>query len=100
MSLAGETRTIAMEPILKFQMKGLGYGHPEWGQGMWKGEQAFGHESFDPRQLDLLAAEPACSRWSSRRRQTGIGVLEQIVAGPTRRPDSRSSSTAPRMTAR
>jgi hypothetical protein len=33
----GGTRTIALEPILKFQMKGLGYGHPQWGQGMWKG---------------------------------------------------------------
>jgi hypothetical protein len=27
----GATRTISLEPILKFQMKGLGYGHPEWG---------------------------------------------------------------------
>ena len=36
-------------------MKGLGYGHPHWGQGMWKGELATGHEFFDPRQLDPLA---------------------------------------------
>jgi len=81
----GAVRTISLEPILKFQMKGLGYGHPEWAQGMWKGELATGYESFDPRQLNPL--EP----WHLHTQQvvrasdgtrTGIGVLEQIVAGP------------------
>jgi hypothetical protein len=81
----GGTRTIAMDPILKFQMKGLGYGHPEWGQGMWKGELALGGESFDPRQLNPL--EP----WNLHTQQVvrasdgtrkGIGVLEQICVGP------------------
>ncbi len=84
-SRAGDTRTISLEPILKFQMKGLGYGHPEWGQGMWKGELAVGGESFDPRQLDLLAREnlhvQQVVRASDGERR-GIGVLEQIVAGP------------------
>jgi len=81
----GTVRTIALEPILKFQMKGLGYGHPEWGQGMWKGELATGHESFDPRQLNPL--EPwnlhtqQVVRASDGTRQ-GIGVLEQICVGP------------------
>jgi hypothetical protein len=81
----GGVRTITMEPILKFQMKGLGYGHPQWGQGMWKGEMAIGGESFDPRQLDPL--EP----WHLHTQQvvrtsdgerTGIGALEQICIGP------------------
>ena len=83
--LKGQVRTIALEPILKFQMKGLGYGHPQWGQGMWKGELATGHESFDPRQLNPL--EPwnlhtqQVVRASDGTRQ-GIGVLEQICVGP------------------
>ena len=84
-NLAGETRTIALEPILKFQMKGLGYGHPEWGQGMWKGEQALGHESFDPRQLDPLARDNLHVQQvviANDGARKGIGVLEQIVAGP------------------
>ncbi len=84
-SRAGDTRTIALEPILKFQMKGLGYGHPEWGQGMWKGELALGGESFDPRQLDLLARENLHVQQVVRATdgsRTGIGVLEQIVVGP------------------
>jgi hypothetical protein len=81
----GGARTIALEPILKFQMKGLGYFHPKWGQGMWKGELATGHESFDPRQLNPL--EP----WHLHTQQVvrasdgsrlGIGVLEQICIGP------------------
>jgi hypothetical protein len=81
----GDVRTIALEPILKFQMKGLGYGHPEWGQGMWKGELALGHETFDSRQLNPL--EP----WHLHTQQVvrasdgtreGIGVLEQICIGP------------------
>ncbi|HTO58132.1 MAG TPA: hypothetical protein VMJ74_10060 [Pseudomonadales bacterium] len=83
--LEGETRTIALEPILKFQMKGLGYGHPEWGQGMWKGELATGKESFDPRQLDPLARENLHVQQvviANDGKRRGIGVLEQIVAGP------------------
>ena len=84
-NLDGDVRTISLEPILKFQMKGLGYGHPQWGQGMWKGELATGHESFDPRQLNPL--EP----WHLHTQQvvrasdgsrTGVGVLEQICVGP------------------
>ena len=83
--LEGPIRTIALEPELLFLMKGLGYGHPEWGQGMWKGELATGSESFDPRQVDLLAREnlhvQQVVRADDGARQ-GIGVLEQIVVGP------------------
>jgi hypothetical protein len=81
----GNTRTISLEPILKFQMKGLGYSHPEWGQGMWKGELAVGGESFDPRQLDMLAPENIHVQQvvrASDGKRTGIGVLEQVCIGP------------------
>lgn len=81
----GKTRTIELEPVLKFQMKGLGYLHPEWGQGMWKGELALGGESFDPRQLDHLARENLHVQQVVRARDgssEGIGVLEQICIGP------------------
>ena len=81
----GSTRTISLEPILKFQMKGLGYTHPEWGQGMWKGELATGGESFDPRQVDPLAMENFHVQQVVRAtdgKRSGIGVLEQICIGP------------------
>ncbi|MEQ9519601.1 MAG: hypothetical protein RLN89_09195 [Parvibaculum sp.] len=81
----GGTRTIALEPILKFQMKGLGYTHPEWGQGMWKGELELGGESFDPRQVDPLQPENIHVQQvvrASDGTRTGMGVLEQLCMGP------------------
>jgi len=84
-NLQDEIRTIKLEPVLKFQMKGLGYGHTEWGQGMWKGELATGSESFDPRQLDMLAREHLHTQQvvrASDGERSGIGVLEQVVIGP------------------
>lgn len=83
--LDGSTRTIALEPILKFQMKGLGYSHPEWGQGMWKGELATGSESFEPQKLNMLAPENIHVQQvvrASDGKRTGIGVLEQASFGP------------------
>jgi hypothetical protein len=83
--VTSSTRTIALRPILRFQMKGLGYGHPHWGQGMWKGELAIGGESFDPDALDLLAPENLHVQQvvrASDGERSGIGVLEQVVVGP------------------
>jgi hypothetical protein len=78
-------RTIGFEPILRFHMKGIGYTHPEWGHGNWKGELAIGHETFDPATIDLLSpssfhTQQVC-RVNDGSRQ-GIGVLEQVVIGP------------------
>ena len=81
----GAVRTISLDPLLRFQMKGLGYGHPVWGQGMWKGELAVGGESFDVAALDLLAPENLHVQQVVRASdgvRTGIGVLEQVVFGP------------------
>ena len=82
----GDVRTIVLEPTLRFQFKGLGYGHPSWGQGMWKGELEVAGESFDPLALDPLVAEnihvQQVVRASDDRGRTGIGALEQIVIGP------------------
>jgi len=83
--LAGRTRTISLEPLLRFQMKGLGYGHPEWGQGRWKGELEIGGESFDLDALPPLVPENLHVQQvvrASDGRRAGVGVLEQIVIGP------------------
>jgi len=78
-------RTISFDPVLRFQMKGIGYSHPEWGHARWKGELATGHESFDPNALDMLRPEnfhvQQVVRVSDGSRE-GIGVLEQVVLGP------------------
>ena len=66
-------------------MLGLGYLHPEWGHGLWKGEDAFGGESWtladlDPMEPRHLHVQQLCrARWGERE---GVGVLEQLVIGP------------------
>ncbi len=84
-ALDGTSRTIALEPMLTFQMRGLGYLDPEWGHGMWKGAEVVDGQRWtladldpmDPRHLHVQALCRA--RMGSR---TGTGVLEQLVLGP------------------
>ncbi|MEM7323427.1 MAG: hypothetical protein AAF531_10115 [Actinomycetota bacterium] len=82
----GGVRTITLKPQLRFQFKGLGYGHPTWGQGTWHGELEVAGESFDPLELDPLAPENVHVQQvvtaTDDSGRTGIGALEQIVIGP------------------
>ena len=76
---------ISLEPIVTFQMLGLGYLHPTCGHGMWKGERFFEAERWklaecaplDPRHLHV---QQLCRARLGER--TGVGVLEQLVIGP------------------
>lgn len=82
---SGAVRTVEMTPRLRFQFKGLGYQHPEWAQGMWKGELEIGGESFDPATLDPMALENIHVQQVvavSDGERTGIGALEQLSIGP------------------
>lgn len=80
----GEPLGIELEPLATFQMLGLGYLHPEWGHGLWKGESASGAERWkvadlnplDPRHLHV---QQLCRARCAGRE--GIGVLEQLVIG-------------------
>jgi hypothetical protein len=81
----GERMEIHMEPTLAFRMKGIGYSHPEWGHGRWKGELAIAGESWPLAGLNEMAMENQHIQQVMRVRsgkQTGIGVLEQIALGP------------------
>ncbi|MGK2317849.1 hypothetical protein ACSJLP_10140 [Gordonia rhizosphera NBRC 16068] len=49
---------ITLEPLMCFQMKGIGYGHPVWGHGKWHGELAVGSDAFEPADLDPLTSIP------------------------------------------
>ena len=83
--LVGDIRTLSLKPILKFQMKGLGYMHQTWAQGTWHGELAINGESFDPSQLDPLDPHNLHVQQvveASDGTRKGAGVLEQIVLGP------------------
>ncbi|WP_405182611.1 hypothetical protein OG225_17160 [Nocardia sp. NBC_01377] len=76
---------IELEPLMCFQMKGLGYGHPVWGHGKWHGESAVAAESYEPARLDPLSFENlhvqqlVQATWNGR---SGLGVLEQLAMGP------------------
>ena len=58
---------------------------PEWGHGIWKGEEVVGCEQWkladlnplDPRHIHVQ--ELCCARMGERE---GIGILEQLVIGP------------------
>ena len=65
-------------------MKGIGYSHPEWGHGMWKGELALGGESWRTDDLDEMAFENLHIQQVVRARcggEEGVGVLEQFCLG-------------------
>ena len=81
----GDAHVIALEPMLTFQMLGLGYLHPDWGHGRWKGEEGVECEQWkladvnplDPRYIHIQ--ELCRARMGERE---GIGILEQLVIGP------------------
>jgi len=84
-AVGGQTHELALEPILTFQMLGLGYLHPEWGHGLWKGENAVAVERWRladcaPMDLRHIHVQQLCRvRMGDR---VGAGVLEQLVIGP------------------
>ncbi len=82
---SGKRTEIDLEPLLCFQMKGIGYMHPEWGHGMWKGELALAGESWKSDELDPMAFSNQHIQQVVRATcdgEQGIGVLEQICFGP------------------
>ena len=80
---------LKFEPITHFQMLGLGYLHPEWGHGFWKGESAVGGERFSLPVETPMAMHHLHTQTLSRVEMTlstgevhhGIGVLETLVLG-------------------
>lgn len=81
----GARHEISLESLLTFQMKGIGYTHPEWGHGHWKGELAIAGESWKSADLDPLAFDNLHTQQVMRARmggEEGIGVMEQIAIGP------------------
>ena len=77
------------EPITHFQMSGLGYLHPEWGHGFWKGELESTGDRFtvpvpDPMAMTNLHTQTlsrvTCTNSDGSVHQ-GIGILETLVLG-------------------
>jgi hypothetical protein len=76
---------ISYQPILRFQMSGLGYLHPTWGHGMWRSELDVERDDIvlddiDPAALTSVHIQAlSTARWGDR---TGVGIVEQLVLGP------------------
>ena len=81
----GSKLEIALEPLICFRMKGIGYTHPTWGHGLWKGELAVAGESWKEDSLAPMALEnqhiQQVVRATLPSGETGVGVLEQIAFG-------------------
>jgi hypothetical protein len=84
----GEPSRVRIEPRFDFQMLGVGYSHPEWGHGAWKGELAVGGDRWplpvpDPLALQHLHVQTVVSATTSGGlgEHEGVGVLEQFVIG-------------------
>ena len=79
---------LGFEPIRHFQMFGLGYMHPEWTHGAWKGELVVGGDRFSlpvenpmaPHHIHVQTlSRVTCTRKSGT--VTGVGILETPVLG-------------------
>jgi len=72
----------------QFYMSGIGYGHPEWGHGIYRGDDALGFDVYDlaaldendPRYQHIQAFVTARLTGPGFVRE-GAGVLEQLVVG-------------------
>ncbi len=79
---------VELEPLIRFYMLGVGYQHPEWGHGFWKGELAHAYESFSVEDLDPLDYKHIHLHTICRakmkgpdRERVGTGIVETVVFG-------------------
>ena len=77
-------KTIKLDVLLRFHMYGIGYSHPEWGHGFWKGEEAYTAEILTADQIDKSAPKFQHAQQVIRATmgdKVGYGVLEQAIFG-------------------
>lgn len=87
---SGRDHAVTWEPMATFMMKGIGYSHPDWTHGGWKGELAVEREDFSTAELDLLQFQHLHIQAIAKARHEGpdglagdgIGIVEQFVIGP------------------
>lgn len=81
----GQRHEVSFDKQFTYRMKGIGYSHPEWGHGMWKGESEVGAEKWSLDSVDDNAFENQHVQHLMKVTlgdRTGIGVLEQSIFGP------------------
>lgn len=85
----GTKLAIRFEPLVRFQMLGIGYLHPRWRHGAYQGELVVERENILLDEIDLTAPEHYHVQMLSRvtltegpHVETGLGVFEQAIQGP------------------
>ena len=81
---------ILIEPVGRFQMRGIGYVSPTWGHGLYKGDRVVEREDIrfadlDPMAIDNLHVQfpsKVTFQQAGRPSASGIGVFEQLILGP------------------
>lgn len=76
---------VTYEPLLRFQMSGIGYLHPEWDHGAWKGDAAETRDRIvlrdvDPLDRSMLHVQLLCRATSGER--VGTAAFEVLAIGP------------------
>lgn len=82
----GETHHVTYEPLATFQMTGVGYFHPEWGHGFWKGSYAIADETWVESEIDLTKpqffhVQQVC-KVTRNGKSVASGILEHCAFGP------------------
>lgn len=80
----GTRHVITLEPLHRIYLLGVGYLHPEWGHGMWKGDLEMAGETWriadlDPADYRLQHIQHVCRARMGD--QAGLGTLEHLSFG-------------------
>lgn len=86
----GEEACIELAPRYNFYMSGIGYLHPEWNHGTFKGNNSLMYDTIDlasinenaPIHLHVQALCEATMTDKEGKKSEGMGVLEQLILGP------------------
>jgi len=90
--LAQGSAKVSFQPFLTFLMRGIGYLHPQWRHGGYKGELAVEREDIDlsgvnflsPENLHVQALSHVTLTLPGEAPVRGMGVFEQLILGPYR----------------
>jgi len=81
----GDEVLVELEPLATFQMRGLGYLHPEFGHGHWHGDLAVHADRWkvdDGPGVDPFFMHVQQIVRATMGERVGVGVFEQLVFGP------------------